>query len=708
MADPRKSRQQAISNRKLKATQDARTVVKDKLRKNIRPETTVATHGQLRSEKAPKRKRGDDPDLKPRKKLRTEDQRSNAKTVRTYREPKGVRKSRRIAGKTAEEPGLAIGGQQNEQVIDTSVAHGAGHIGSHPEIFGEQSNQPDVSDHPPVAQQSDAGSPNKVNTAESSERAQEFLKVIANNVGSHRVVRWMTSNYNEWFQWTVDLVHGKDGLNEVEEQLKSMETDEAHDLEDLEFLRARRAKRLDQLKEGRTLVNVRAKAMDDLGATHACRNERIYEFNDVPRDSQELLLLPQEFWTAYDQCALAHSACKDMEQEINQLETEQREVLVRLDKQTDVPVGHDDQDAARSSGEAAQDAQLGKPLAGLWEHIKALSKIYDTLGGLKTKLNDAKDTRYDQESKLNIVAENALVAAGMTTIMTGVEEVTFHRRFAVVHEPDMQNEVRDQGYERRNQVLPSGDAIKAAATADLKQAREKLETCRRRLADIRSGPISDVSSLDSDLRGQARFEKLIERTRDVRDAENQYKSMLHQEPDFQDHESDGYPASEFSRFMKHPRTKAHMNRIQEWAEDIGRSRKDHQTAQYLQANDKEGTWVNRVPSMPFGASPETGEISRDRHLIEQQKELREHLRATGPFENAENDFHPKNNPARSSGEEIDQSDRETPAQFDAEENVMPRGRKRSRTPSDEFSSVDGDGSTSTVRERKKVRAARSL
>jgi hypothetical protein len=63
--------------------------------------------------------------------------------------------------------------------------------------------------------------------------------------------------------------------------------------------------------------------------------------------------------------------------------------------------------------------------------------------------------------------------------------------------------------------------------------------------------------------------------------------------------------------------------------------------------------VSDVKSMGYGEDAEHADDSRRRALIDEDERHRDYLREAGPFEKAENDFHPRNKASGAEGAEID-------------------------------------------------------
>jgi hypothetical protein len=86
------------------------------------------------------------------------------------------------------------------------------------------------------------------------------------------------------------------------------------------------------------------------------------------------------------------------------------------------------------------------------------------------------------------------------------------------------------------------------------------------------------------------------------------------------------------------------HRVHKWVDDMLQSGKGQQARAARQGSDSstEGSWINRVQSMVYGEDLEMMANDRGRHRIDAWDKERQRLRQEGPFEQAENDFHPQN------------------------------------------------------------------
>jgi hypothetical protein len=183
---------------------------------------------------------------------------------------------------------------------------------------------------------------------------------------------------------------------------------------------------------------------------------------------------------------------------------------------------------------------------------------------------------------------------------------------------------------------------------------------------------------------------MIERTREVRTAHEEYHSFLHDAQDegaindvdqwqnFKDHASDGY-SDESLRLQGFPMSEKKEERVDKWVEDVSENLRLHAaglatvdapeqrfadqanwrpTGEEVSVDSGEQQWVGHVSSLGFGEDVEVMEDrSGFRRLIDKRIAQTNQIRSLQrcelvpeecigqkmlkrPFENAENDFYP--------------------------------------------------------------------
>lgn len=702
MAATRIQGQQASTKGKRKTAEDSRPTTRDKRRKLFDHETSIPSENQIPKKQIPgkghpKRKHDDDDESPPRKRSKTQNRVHDYQTRPTYREPQGARKSRRIAGQPADASGTTPGGQYAQQVNQGAILREVIPENLLPEVQEAQDQQPDN----PVVQRSslpqDESERDDQGESRGSEQVREFLKVLANNICSHRMMQLLTSSYTRWTQNIADLNDAEGGLTQVEKQIRLLEDEgdgTREDLEDLKYLRDRRITRLKQIEDARDHVSTLAEPMNDLNAKQANRNERMYEFADVSKESKELAFLPDEFWLAFDDCTLANTVCKDIEQEMRQVEQKQLDVFQLLDDQSGNAAFSDDGNSSQN-GDAIRHTAFEQTYEEIQERVRGLNDASRQLGHLRNRLDVAKDTRYDRESKSIQIAEGAFIGAGFMSAVTALEGSKVIRRTAHLLDPSKQNS-EEKGQlrtETGDPLLTAEYMEKSNIASKVDQAREAVKWWEERLETFRFESMSDAGSMDPDVQGQAHMREVVRITQEIRAAQDRYRVIFHealskgaigrgdQESQFQDRSSDGYNDSDLG-LREFPLPAAKNDRVNRWAESIGRSRKETQATQDGHVKDKEGSWVERVSSLDLDEETCTRRSDRRfKDYMEQHRRACEHLRATGPFEKAENDFHPKNNPAHLEGVQIDRSNLRIPTELDVDKDEIQPSRDKSRVPS---------------------------
>jgi hypothetical protein len=386
----------------------------------------------------------------------------------------------------------------------------------------------------------------------------------------------------------------------------------------------------------------------DLDFKHGLRNERIYDFIDITRGEVKLECLPAEFWTAFDRCCEAYTARKDIELEIHEAEEDQRKIFYAFGDQIADAVCQ--KAFAPASPNGAILAAFNESIEVAEARINALGGHSLTLEQPEEALDDASDAQYREEARLHEIAERAFVKAGFLTADFNIDNRELHY--------DASSRGHDsrhsQGQKEVTRDVAAASDGNASLVAEVKYARMKVHECRRRLEESRWKNISHgASSINEDAQGEARFLRMNQCTRQLRDAQNKYWSVLRRAQDehairsesdqasnFRDHESDGYNASTIRKFgCPMPEKKSSV--VEQWISGIGKNVETPPTPptpqDYVDNGEKEGEWVNCVPSLMFGEDCETRDDCRNKTRIDTWKSQCEQLRKTWPVENDSNE-----------------------------------------------------------------------
>ena len=142
-----------------------------------------------------KRKDQDDDGRIPRKKVQTERSHAVARFPTKYREPKGIRKSGRIAGRPADPLDPQPRGQYNRDGTTPGVPASLGAVIVQSSIV--RRSEP----HSASAEStlSDSTQGESVSTSENLEnsrsRARSFLEVVVSNLSSHNIIRHLVDGH---------------------------------------------------------------------------------------------------------------------------------------------------------------------------------------------------------------------------------------------------------------------------------------------------------------------------------------------------------------------------------------------------------------------------------------------------------------------------------------------------------------------------------
>jgi hypothetical protein len=631
--------------------------------KKVQQRTAVATEKQSMS-KTSKRKLEADTDRHPRKRARKVEASTAPKARHTYRAPEGIRKSRRITGRAADSSASPPSGQYARSNTATEPP-GARQDAS---VVSSQHMDPTSATTPEVEQSEPA--PRDEEAEGLRGQVKSFLCALSITISLHRMVRRLTNGYNNESQVVNELRDGPDGVMDLVDQIHMMECDDTTHEEDLQDTYTRLEKTRDQLVRAKWGVNALMDPLRDLNAQYADSNKKLYDHVDIPREDARLSALPADFWVAYDRCHAARTACKSLELEMHDARQQQEEICHGPGMQIAQVVLQDGNDSTVTSTTTFQETP-----ADAAKRIREFGNTAVALKRLEKPLNDAKDKQYHEETVLNKIAEDALIAAGFLETETGVQEVELSRQLKTTNDSGRRQNVPTTNVrksKRKGREPVVMDKHKKDLASKVEFARKRLKTCRHRLSDIRRNELSDVGSMSSEAQGEERVRRMIRRTGKVREAQAEYKAILRRAQDeraisesaqsshFSNHPSDGYSELTLDEYG-FPMREKKAAYVHDWIAN----RNPPKPAVKLDAD--EGKWVSDVKSMGYGEAAEWVDDSRRRALIDDDERHRDYLREAGPFEKAENDFHPKNKASRAEGDEIDRTNNGIPKELHVDE-----------------------------------------
>lgn len=729
-----------------------------------------------------------------------------------YREPEGPRKSRRIAGETAELPAPI---SQNPR-SKANKRPPAGSVPAH---------------------------------------VKKFLALLASTIGMHKTVRRLTNAWNNAKANADRTMFAQNGLQDLQARLGALEREQDVHPAQLQMLRATFKQREQQYANLQKNIPGMTDAMRDLNTQHSESNSELYDYTDIPRDHAALKLLSNEFWTAYDRCISSDTICKSLKAQIHdekQKQQQDRQEFTERIQQSLLQLGTDpNADPAASAVTPLRDtAEDGK------ERINLLGASSVKIETAKRALDKALDNRYSTEAHLNCLAEKAFIDAGLLEAEKDVKEVELQRRPKLdlsntnvqnpprpvtqqpapmsaapnnvnqQHQPmpvprqpvpigaalgnvhaqnpampaprpfaQMSAAPQNQGLQNQTITVPRQSAApnngnaqhpapptvaelfqmaaplrkgnvqnpamfaprqpmprNATPNSDILQnpamhmqmqhaalnngpvnnssipllrppTQRSLATsafdfnkriladsvmtskinavrCWNKLIDTRRKELSDAGSMNSDAQGQERFRRTVQRTKELREADDEHRAALHQalkagaisetasqRSHFRDREDDGYSDGSLAE-RGFPVPEGQAKRIRQWTWDEG------QPVKPTAKDPEEGLWINDVESLRYGDDADVRDDERYNDLIVEHRKRCNELREAGQFEKAENDFHPKNAQNCDAGNQTG----EIPMALDTERSSS---RKRRR-------SFDGhDGETLDNIKRPKTKRAKS-
>lgn len=563
----------------------------------------------------------------------------------SYQAPKGARKSNRIAGKPANPQDTRPRGQYNRDETNSGVPAGLG------SDFRSASAEENPSD---ITQRGSASIGEDVEASRS--RARSFLEVLVSTLSSHKIIRRLVDGYNKLVDRADILEYGRNGVIDLKDQLEDEERDADGTVEGLTRLRDQYDAKVQMLEDCERAIRSLDAPIQDLRVKHATHNNRLYDYLDVSQGEAELQCLPAEFWIAYRRSYEAYTRCRDFELDMHEAEQEQRKLFQEVEiRMVDSVCRYTV--AVGQGADTLQVTTFVDPVTIANARISALGGYSTTLSRLSVSLKDAKAAQYKEEARFHEIAEDAFIAAGFLNAETDIDKSKLRWRLWNAsdrqEEPHLEDRAADNKPSRG--MRPTARPRPSRFLFDVKAARGRLKDCWRRLDDSRWAPVSNAGSLNSTGQGEARFRRMKRLTQEVRDAELEYRSVLRraqnvhaisesgQSSNFRDHKSDGYSDATL-RVFGYPMHARRKHRVHKWVDDMLQSGKGQQARAARQGSDSstEGSWINRVQSMVYGEDLEMMANDRRRHRIDAWDKERQRLRHEGPFEQAENDFHPQN------------------------------------------------------------------
>jgi hypothetical protein len=355
-------------------------------------------------------------------------------------------------------------------------------------------------------------------------QTEDFLRALVSNVAGHKLVRRMTFGHRIQVKRAAQIRVEIAEIAEKQHRLRQMERTMGTQQHDLELIEAmednekQHAKCTVALKRFTNAAVMFESPLNSLNTSHASRSNEIYEFHDVDQGAAELKYLPARFWDEFDCCHKAHTTCNEIEEEIAAAERELDNVMEQSEELLiSVICPRNSENHAGAKDVPTTPLVLTSKSAGV--QLRAQGAVSDRLIALHERLDDARDEQYREEHTLHGTAEKVFIAAGFLAVDTEVEEYEFKRQIPSKINPpeDVQPHVQDSD--------------KVELVSRVKHARKRLLDSRRKLDDARWEQLTNAGSMDSNERGAARVRRMIEHTREVRTAHEEYHSFLHNAQD---------------------------------------------------------------------------------------------------------------------------------------------------------------------------------
>lgn len=267
------------------------------------------------------------------------------------------------------------------------------------------------------------------------ERVHEFIRVLVNNVSMFRLVRFMTLENDSWIQRANDVTNLREGFKDVDAKIQGAAAALDVTYDDLMSLRALRQEAVAEMETVKFALKTYKEPLEDLHRQSMERTSRLYDFKDISSKDDTLQFLPIDFWAVLRECEDALKDCQKIEQDMHKKEDERQQLIHEMDERLEN--GLSEWISRMEKGTMAAQPALSF-LAGVndpevvFENFKTINSLSnDRHKQRRESLGKAKDVQYTCETRLNMIAETALVNARyLEPEPSAAREVTFARSVA--------------------------------------------------------------------------------------------------------------------------------------------------------------------------------------------------------------------------------------------------------------------------------------
>jgi len=407
-------------------------------------------------------------------------------------------------------------------------------------------------------------------------RDQCMQQMLRSNTIFNRATRRANGRDGSWRQRQDTSMNGENGIRQLDAEIAH------HESRGYDVLHLRQARKQQQaaLQAAERFLGYTGPEMRDLNKFQAKRNNRIYNFADVPRDSPHLAFLSSEWWDLFEKCQAANITSKDLELELHELEQEDEARSEQVDQYSRHSPGKEafaPTEIAIEDSPEALEALVGSLCPNAYRK-EELSK----------SLQRARNAQAELETELYRITDILLVRCGMLHAEPGSEQAsqsaqTPERNSAVGNDdsPDNDTEgsrsskssthasrdnhemethdedqplpmsrapgrqVRMTREEReehaRQEARKEGNrcqihqtqqfitvASREAMLTRVAEAREKLAFCRAEFFAVEENrrEVPGITSLSRDEKGKARVRYLAQKSRELTEAEDERRSAL--------------------------------------------------------------------------------------------------------------------------------------------------------------------------------------
>jgi hypothetical protein len=406
------------------------------------------------------------------------------------------------------------------------------------------------------------------------------LAILISNAASNRYLRRFDEEHRKWSEYKDRaLFTGENNVQYLDAQIAVRESE---GWDTFPLREARRTKVGGAAAADRKLDWIGATSRDFSNA-QVVRNSRIYDFADLPHGTTSLNCLSNEFWDLFSKFHAANTASRDLELQLLELEQRYAERFEQVDEYSRRAMRRL-QDAVAESVDSSPELGDGDDPEALIGHLSALENESARKENLLESLRRAQGEQLSLEGALNRLANNLFIQCKLLHAEpSGNNIAQGSQNLAENPAEDSSKEATDEEDEEDNEALSSseessggsgpemisksgpvnaseeanGESLSARKvhtsteedaqtplcdrhqnaglltsdalleiSARVRESRKRLKLCKRQFKVMRACVPPEAMLLDRKMQGPMRVSHMQQKTRELIDAEVEYRNIL--------------------------------------------------------------------------------------------------------------------------------------------------------------------------------------